>query len=104
MNVKEKIKQKWNIQTDRDFWLIMLVFSLAGISIGTIRRIIFPLIGIHASTHLWIKILAYIPLCPPVYMLGTLFWGWLFGQNWFFMPRVQRRIDFILRRKALNKQ
>ena len=99
MNLKDKIKQKWNIKTNKDFWLIMLVFSLAGVSTGTFRRIILPLIGFKETTPLWINILASIPICMTIYLLGTLFWGTVLGQSWFFNPRMKRRINFLRGRK-----
>ena len=95
----QRLKDKWGIKTDKDFWLIMLVFSLAGVTTGSFRRMILPLIGFKSTTPLWINILASIPLCTTVYMLGTILWGNILGQAWFFNPRMKRRIDFLLRRK-----
>ena len=93
-----RLKSKWNIQSDRDFWLIMLTFSLAGMSIMSIRKIIFPLIGIKASTPLWVKILVYIPLFPPIYQLGLLFFGFLLGQFPFFLEKEKRLVRLLLGR------
>ena len=98
MKWAERLKSKWNIQSDWDFWMIMLTFSLAGMSIMSIRKIIFPLLGIKAVTPLWIKILVYIPLFPPIYQLGLLFFGFLLGQFPFFWEKEKRLVQFLLGR------
>lgn len=93
-----RLKNKWNIQTDWDFWMIMLTFSLAGMFIMFARKIIFHLVGIKATTALWIKILLYIPIIPPSYYVGLLFFGTILGQFTFFWEwekKVLRRLRLI---------
>jgi hypothetical protein len=94
----KKLKTKWNIKSDWDFWMIMLTFSLAGMSIGVVRPIVFHLFGIEQTTPLWIKICAYIPLIPPVYQVGLLFFGTLLGQFPFFWEKEKQLVRFLLRR------
>jgi hypothetical protein len=94
----EKLKNKWGIQSDWDFWMIMLTFSLAGSAIGFVRPIVFHIFGIEQSTPLWIKICAYIPLIPPVYQVGLLFFGFLLGQFPFFWEKEKRLAKFLLGR------
>lgn len=104
MKWAERLKSKWNIQSDRDFWLIMLTFSLAGMSIMSIRTIIFPLIGIKATTPLWIKILVYIPLFLPIYQLALLFFGFVLGQFPFFWEKEKHLVRFLLGRSKNAKR
>ncbi len=96
MKWAQKLKLKWNIQSNWDFWMIMLTFSLAGMSIVSIRKVIFPLLGIKASTPFWVKALVYIPLFPPVYQLGLLFFGFILGQFPFFWEKEKRLAKFLL--------
>lgn len=98
MKWAEKLKSKWDIQSNWDFWMIMLTFSLAGTSVMSIRNVIFPLLGIKASTPLWVKILVYIPLFPPVYQLGLLFFGFILGQFPFFWEKEKRLAQFLMKR------
>ena len=98
MKWADKLKKKWNIQSDWDLWMIMLTFSLAGSSILSIRKVIFPLLGIKAATPLWIKILVYVPLFPPIYQLGLLFFGFLLGQFPFFWEKEKRLAKFLANR------
>ena len=97
--MKARIKKRWNIESDRDFWLIMLTFSLAGMAILSIRTVLFPLLGIKPSTPFWIKALVYIPLFPPMYYLGLLVFGSLLGQYPFFKHFIFDRAAAILRRR-----
>ena len=82
--MKQKLKTKWNIQSDWDFWLIMLTFSMAGMAIMFVRKAIFPLLGITHQTPLWLIILLYIPSAFIFYQIGLLFFGTLLGQFRFF--------------------
>ena len=78
-----KLKKKWNIASNWDFILIMLVFSLAGMSIGFVRPLIFHILHLdHAP--IWVKIIAYIPIIVPIYQCGLIFFGTLLGQFNFF--------------------
>ncbi len=82
--MKQKLKTKWNIDSDRDFWLIMLTFSLAGMGISLIRIFLFPLLGISEATPTWLIVLCYIPSAFFMYQIGLLFFGTLLGQFKFF--------------------
>lgn len=90
-----KLKNKWNITTNRDFILIMIVFSLAGMSIGFERKIVFHLFGIDKDP-LWVKILVYVPLIVPIYQVNLLIFGFLLGQFKFFLEKEKRLIKFLL--------
>ena len=99
----EHLKQKWNIATDRDLWIIMLVFSLAGMSISFFRKPIFHWLHITDHTPLWIKILVYIPLIPPIYQINLLFYGFIFGQFDFFWEKEKRIGRFFLKLFSFKK-
>jgi hypothetical protein len=102
MNWIDRLKTKWEIKSDRDFWLIMLSFSLAGMFIMPVRKLIFHLVGITAKTPLWIKILLYVPLIPPAYYVGLIIFGSLLGQNKFFMGFLAGRLRFLTGRKNIK--
>ncbi len=88
-NVLQKLKTKWGISNNRDLFLIMLVFSLAGMMISVCRKPIFHLLGIdHAP--LWLKILIYVPLIMPIYQIGLIIFGFLFGQFNFFWEKQKK--------------
>ena len=86
----EKLKSKWGIESNWDFTMIMLAFSLAGMMISLCRPTIFHLLGIKPETHLWIKIAVYLPLIPPIYQVFLMFWGTVLGQFHFFWEKEKR--------------
>lgn len=92
-----KLKRKWNITTTRDFILIMIVFSLAGMAIGFERKIVFHLFGIDKDP-LWVKILVYVPMIVPIYQLNLLVFGFLLGQFQFFLEKEKRLVRFLLKK------
>ena len=98
----EKFKSKWNVKNNWDFILIMIVFSLAGMSLPFFRRPIFHHLGITEQTHWWIKVLVYLPLIPPIYQLNLLFYGFLFGQFNFFWEKEKRLGKFLW--KAITRR
>jgi hypothetical protein len=86
----QRLKKKWGIQNFRDFFLIMLVFSLAGMSITVLRPLIFRLLGITPAMPFWFKTLVYIPLIIPLYQISLLVFGLLCGQFSFFWEKEKK--------------
>ena len=95
-DIKARIMQKWDIHTDRDFWLIMLTYSLAGMLILPVKKIIFHAVGITDHTPFWVVVLVYIPLVPPAYQMGLIFFGTLLGQFNFVWGQAKKRGRLIL--------
>lgn len=84
------LKKKWGIESNWDFFLIMLIFSLAGMMVTLTRKPVFALIGITPQTRFWIKAVVYIPLIVPIYQASLLFFGLIFGQFAFFWEKEKR--------------
>jgi hypothetical protein len=95
IRIFQKLKTKWSIQSNLDFVLIMIVFSLAGMAIGFERPPVFHFFGINDQTPLWIKILVYLPLIPPLYQLNLLLFGTFLGQFTFFWEKEKRLFRFL---------
>ena len=93
----EHLKEKWNVESNVDFILIMLVFSLAGMAISFVRPPIFHLLGITPQTPLWIKVAVYVPLIPPIYQMNLLVFGFFLGQFEFFWEKEKRIFRFLRR-------
>jgi hypothetical protein len=100
-NPKTWLMKKWNIQTDRDFWLIMLTYSLAGMTILPVKKIIFHLVGITPHTPFWVVVLVYIPLVPPAYQVGLIFFGTIFGQFDFVWGQAKKRFRIGIKPKTV---
>lgn len=94
----EKLKIKWGINSNFQLLLIFIVFSLAGSSVVTFRKLFFMLIGLKAGTALWIQSITYILFIFPAYQLLLLIYGFLLGQFTFFWTKEKKLF------KALTKR
>ncbi len=94
------LKAKWQIKSNWDFFVIMVVFSLAGMMISLCRPLIFHCFGISAHTPFWIKAAVYIPFVFPVYQLSLIVFGFLLGQFPFFWEKEKKLLAFFQRRLA----
>jgi len=86
----QRLKTKWKINSNWDFIAIMIVFSLAGMTIVYERRPLFHLFGITASTPFWIKFLAWLAVVFPSYQLNLIIYGTLLGQFRFFWEKEKQ--------------
>ena len=97
----EKLKKRWNIQSNFQVVIILTVFAITGSATVVVKKFIFDLIGISSETHLWIKIAIYIPVILLVYNILLLIVGFLFGQFRFFLGFERKFFSrFLLKRKS----
>jgi len=93
----KKLKKKWNIDSNWDFILIMIVFSIAGMSIVYVRRPLFYVLGITAATPFWIKFVTWLIIVFPTYQINLIIFGFLLGQFNFFWEKEKQMGRFFLR-------
>jgi len=89
--------KKWGIQSVWDFFIINLVFALAGMAVVFIRKPLFHLLGITPQTSFWLKAVVYIPIVIPAYQMNLLLFGFLFGKFSFFWEKEKKLIRFLRR-------
>lgn len=78
-------KERWNIKSNWQVFVIILVFALTGISSSYISKPVLGLFGIEkTTTSLWIYYPLYIILIFPFYQILLVSFGFLFGQFQFF--------------------
>jgi hypothetical protein len=94
----ERLKKKWGITSNLQIILIMVVFSLAGMSIGFVRRPLFHVFGIEPTTPFWIKTLVYLASIFPIYQVLLLIYGTLLGQFRFFWEKEKKMVQWIGRK------
>ncbi len=94
----DKLKQKWGIRSNLQVVLILLVFTLAGLSITQVRQPVFLLFGLTADTAWWIKTVVYLLSIFPLYQLFLLIYGTLLGQFRFFWEKEKAMARWIMRR------
>jgi len=96
------LKKKWQIKSNLDFILILLVFSFAGMTVSFLRNGVFTVFGLNQAP-LWEKIVLSILIIVPLYQCATLVFGLFLGQFDFFLERqktIGRSIVRFVRRFA----
>ena len=97
----EKLKKRWNIQSNFQVVVILVVFAITGSSTVYIKKLFFDFIGITSETDLLIKIPVYIISVLVIYNILLLIVGAVFGQFRFFLEFEKKFFSrFIPRRKV----
>ena len=97
----EKLKNKWGITNNFQFWLIFFIFAITGSSTLFVKRPVFALLGIDSATSLWIVIPVYLITITPAYFVILMFYGTIFGQFKFFWE-FEKKMFRRFRRKKKN--
>ncbi len=79
-----KLKQRWNIKSNFQVIIILVVFAITGSTTVYLKKLIFDWVGINAETPLVAKVIFYIVVILAVYNVLLLIIGFLFGQFRFF--------------------
>lgn len=89
-----KLKQRWNITSNFQFFIILLVFALTGSTSAYIAKPILTFIGItKESVSLWLYYPLYIIIILPIYKVLLLLIGTLAGQHTFFWNFIKKMLD-----------
>lgn len=98
----QKLKERWDIESDRQVVVILIVFSLTGFSFLFVHSWIDQLLGITKEDPFWLKLIVFIIVLLPLYNVLLLIWGILLGQGKFFRSFIVKffsRIFFIKPKK-----
>jgi hypothetical protein len=90
-----KLKVKWGLDSLVQVVLVLVVFSLTGMSVVFLRKTFFHLIGFDEHTPMWLKTVTYIFTVFPAYQVLLLFYGFLLGQFSFFWEKEKKMFRFI---------
>jgi hypothetical protein len=78
-------KERWNIKSNWQVFVIILVFAITGSSAAMISKPILHWLGISKETHhILLYLLLYILIIFPIYQILLVSFGFLFGQFQFF--------------------
>ena len=98
----KRLKERWNIQSNFQVIIILIVFAITGSLTVYVRKAIFDLIGITTETHLLVKIPLYIIVLLTVYNILLIIVGSVFGQFRFFWEFEKRFFGrFFLKKKSV---
>jgi hypothetical protein len=94
----EKLKKRWEIDSNLQLIIILIVFSITGSLSVLVRNPIFEYFSIDSDTNLFLRIILSILIITPTYQVLLLIVGTIFGQFRFFwnfekkmLSRFQRK-------------
>ena len=93
----EKLKNKWGVKSLAQVIVILIVFSLTGMTVVLIKPLIFELFGFNDSTSFWLKTVTYLSLIFPMYQILILVYGFIFGQFNFFWQKEKKLFSFLMK-------
>ncbi len=89
----KSFKEKYNIKSNGQVFLILLVFAVTGSTAAFIAKPILTFIGItKQSVPIWVYYPLYILLIYPFYKVLLLFYALLFGQFNFFWNIIKKML------------
>ncbi len=91
----QRFKEKWNIKSNWQLTIILIVFSITGSAALVVRKFAFSLMGIQPETTLFLKIPLYILILFPAYQILLLIIGTLVGQFHFFYAFQKKSLAFL---------
>ena len=94
-----KLKQRWNIKSNFQVIIILVVFAITGSTTVYLKKMIFDWAGINAETPMMAKVIFYIVVILAVYNVLLLIIGFLFGQFRFFWEFEKKFFSRLLFRK-----
>lgn len=77
-------KRRWNISSDWQVGIILVVFALTGTTTVYVQKWFDRWLGLGEDSSFWLKLLVFLVLVLPLYNLLLLIYGTLFGQFRFF--------------------
>ncbi|MDX9883042.1 MAG: hypothetical protein RBS73_13350 [Prolixibacteraceae bacterium] len=88
----QHLKDRWNIGSNFQVILILLVFAITGSSSLWVKNQVFGFIGIDDTMHYFFRLLLGILIITPVYQVLLLAVAALFGQFGFFWEFEKRMV------------
>ena len=91
----KKLKERWNINTDWQLFIILLVFALTGSTSAKFAGPLTEVLGITDKLGAFIYWTIRVLIIFPIYQVLLVFLGWLFGEYeffWNFEKKMLRRM------------
>ena len=81
----EKLKQRWQIESNTQIIIVFIVFAITGFSVLYAKKLIYSLIGVSPEWDWYIRFPIWLAVILPTYYVLLLFFGTIFGQKKFFL-------------------
>lgn len=76
----EKIKERWEVENLWQVIVILVIFSVTGMSALYVKKFVFGLLGFTSATPYWVRFVTWIVTVLPSYQVLFLFYGFILGQ------------------------
>jgi len=90
----KKLKERWQIETDWQLFVVFLVFAVTGSTAAKFAGPITELIGLTKEMGWYIYWPVRILIIFPIYQVLLVFFGWLFGEFKFFWNFEKRMLRY----------
>ncbi|MCS7019389.1 MAG: prolipoprotein diacylglyceryl transferase [Cytophagales bacterium] len=80
----QRLKKRWGLKSTWQVVVVLLVFACTGFSVLYLKKWLLLLLGIHEHSSFLIRLLIFCFIVIPLYQVVLLFYGFLFGQFYFF--------------------
>ena len=88
----KKLKQRWNIKSNGQLFIVFLVFAITGTSAAKLAEPITDFFGITKEMGWYIYWPFRILIILPIYKVLLVFFGWIFGEFEFFWNFVKKML------------
>jgi hypothetical protein len=95
----DRLKDKWEIDSNWRLFKILLIFAITGMSAVQIRKFIFPMMGITDSTPWYIYFPVWLILITPFYYFFMVIYSNLLGEWEFFKKMMIKTWDRIKKKR-----
>ncbi len=93
----EKLKKKWGLRNFFQVIMVLIVFSLTGMTVVVVRPVVFSWFGFNDQTPFITKSITYLLLIFPMYQILILVYGAILGQFAFFWEKEKKLFNAISR-------
>lgn len=102
MNLINKLKARWHIDSNWQVIVILIVFGCTGTTAMYAKEFVFELLGVTPNLPLWLRTIIWIVTILPLYNVLLIIYGTLFGQRKFFWWFLKKTFGRFLPRKINN--
>ena len=105
MELLEKLKLRWNIDSNWQVIVILIVFSCTGLTVVYAKEFVFEMLGITSEMPFWFRAFVWLVTILPLYNLLLINYGTLFGQRkffWWFLKKTMKRFVPKSRKKVTS--
>jgi len=96
MSIFDALKKRWQIESNFQVVIILVVFACTGFSAVYAKEFIFSWLGVDPEWPFWIRTIIWLVTILPTYNVLLLFYGTVFGQREFFWAFIKKTLGRLI--------